>query len=103
VTTTVSYLYNDGCQSTELVPITACGGSCGTFSTYSLEAQMVQHSCSCCQEKATTKKEVPMICSDGRTFNHSYIYIEECGCVQTECTADEASSASRSLKSAGKQ
>ncbi|KPP62192.1 hypothetical protein Z043_119636 [Scleropages formosus] len=76
------------------------GQCCGT---YSLEAQLFQHSCSCCQEKATSKKEVSMVCTDGRKFNHSYIYIEECSCLQTECAPSEVSSGNKSLESPGKQ
>uniref|UniRef100_A0A8C9SA87 CTCK domain-containing protein n=1 Tax=Scleropages formosus TaxID=113540 RepID=A0A8C9SA87_SCLFO len=85
VATTFTYINVGDCHSTEAVPVTSCGGSCGTSSMYSLEAQLFQHSCSCCQEKATSKKEVSMVCTDGRKFNHSYIYIEECSCLQTEC------------------
>uniref|UniRef100_A0A8C7TYM1 Mucin-5AC n=1 Tax=Oncorhynchus mykiss TaxID=8022 RepID=A0A8C7TYM1_ONCMY len=51
---------------------------------YSLEANMMERSCTCCREESTTKKEVEMICPDGSKFNHPYIHINKCGCQRTE-------------------
>ncbi|XP_038855714.1 mucin-5B-like [Salvelinus namaycush] len=64
---------------------------------YSLEANMMERSCTCCREVSTTKKEVEMICPDGSKFNHSYIHINKCGCQRTECVTPEATQVTRIL------
>uniref|UniRef100_A0AAY4EQX6 CTCK domain-containing protein n=1 Tax=Denticeps clupeoides TaxID=299321 RepID=A0AAY4EQX6_9TELE len=84
VTTNIIY-------STKQVEVTSCEGYCNTFSMFSMESSTVQHSCSCCQEVSTSKKDVEMVCSDGSKFNYSYTYIEKCGCLDTECTVKETS------------
>ncbi|KAG7468390.1 hypothetical protein MATL_G00142430 [Megalops atlanticus] len=89
VTRTVSHLVSDGCRSVKPVEMTTCAGSCGTSSMYSFQAKMVQRSCSCCQETAVSKKQVEMVCPNGSKFRHSYVYIEQCGCLQTKCTTEE--------------
>uniref|UniRef100_A0A674A6P4 CTCK domain-containing protein n=2 Tax=Salmo trutta TaxID=8032 RepID=A0A674A6P4_SALTR len=65
---------------------------------YSLEANMMERSCTCCREESTTKKEVEMICPDGSKFNHSYIHINKCGCQRTECVTPEATQVTRSRR-----
>ncbi|KAJ7995021.1 hypothetical protein DPEC_G00255580 [Dallia pectoralis] len=89
VTTTKEFLFSNGCKSVNEVEITSCGGSCGTYSMYSLEANMMQHSCSCCLEASTTKKQVDMICPDGSKSKQTYIYIEKCGCQKSACAAPD--------------
>ncbi|XP_066556507.1 intestinal mucin-like protein [Amia ocellicauda] len=90
----ITQLVSSGCHSSVPVEITLCGGSCGTYSMYSAEANTVQHSCSCCQEMATSKKQVQMICPDKSTFTYSYVYIEKCGCQKTKCVDSSTSAPS---------
>uniref|UniRef100_A0A4W5NGL0 CTCK domain-containing protein n=1 Tax=Hucho hucho TaxID=62062 RepID=A0A4W5NGL0_9TELE len=90
------YLDSNGCKSANKVEVTTCGGSCETYAMYSLEANMMERSCTCCREVSTTKMEVEMICPDGSKFNHSYIHINKCGCQRTECVTPEATQVTRS-------
>ncbi|XP_043980323.1 mucin-2-like isoform X2 [Gambusia affinis] len=79
-------LYEKNCESVEPVEITSCGGSCAPSSAmYSMEANSLVHSCICCREIATSKKEVAMKCSDGSQIKKTYISIEKCGCQAAQC------------------
>ncbi|XP_036390593.1 mucin-5B-like [Megalops cyprinoides] len=80
-----THLISNGCHSTVPVEITSCQGTCGTSSMYSAKEDALIHSCSCCQEMSTSRKEVEMACPDGTKIKHSYIYIETCACHITEC------------------
>uniref|UniRef100_A0AAQ6IV34 Mucin 5.1, oligomeric mucus/gel-forming n=1 Tax=Anabas testudineus TaxID=64144 RepID=A0AAQ6IV34_ANATE len=87
-----SYLKIKNCKSTVPVEMTTCEGPCGPSSSmYSLESSSLMRSCSCCQEMATTKKAVDMICSDGRRMKYYYISIDKCGCNIAKCTDDNLS------------
>nr|XP_033784141.1 mucin-5AC isoform X2 [Geotrypetes seraphini] len=79
------------CQSSEPVELAYCEGSCGTSSVYSAEANLMEHTCSCCQEVQTSKKKVTLTCLDGTNKSYSYIYVDKCGCAGTECDQDSQS------------
>ncbi|CAL8356582.1 unnamed protein product [Lota lota] len=83
-----TYLHIDDCTSTVPVEITTCQGSCGTSSMYSEKKNALVHACSCCQEVSTIKKEVKMVCSNGKKTTKSYISIDKCGCNTTECEVE---------------
>ncbi|XP_040894134.1 mucin-5AC-like [Toxotes jaculatrix] len=86
VSTTTVRLENQGCQSKDLVNVTSCNGACGTFTFYSNKMRSLQHTCSCCQELATSERQVQLICPDSTEITYSYIHIDSCGCLKTECT-----------------
>ncbi|KAM9149379.1 mucin-5AC-like [Pangshura tecta] len=82
---THTVIRNNGCNSSEPVELTYCEGNCDTSSIYSLEANVMQHKCKCCQEIKTSKRQVTLSCPDGSTTDYSYIHVEQCDCAGTEC------------------
>ncbi|XP_060232256.1 mucin-5B [Meriones unguiculatus] len=76
VNTTI--LRHKGCEKT--VNITFCEGSCSGMSKYSMEAQAVEHQCTCCQESKVHDVAVTMQCPDGTVIQHTYSHIDECSC-----------------------
>uniref|UniRef100_A0A667WQL6 CTCK domain-containing protein n=1 Tax=Myripristis murdjan TaxID=586833 RepID=A0A667WQL6_9TELE len=52
---------------------------------YSSMVNSLQRSCSCCQELATSERQVLLSCPDGTEVSHTYTHIEACGCLKTEC------------------
>ncbi|XP_023811495.1 mucin-5AC isoform X2 [Oryzias latipes] len=87
---TTTFLVKGNCKSIEPVELTSCEGSCGaSWSKYSVEDDMMMHSCSCCKELATSNKTVEMICADDNKQSHTYILVEECGCEDGECEEED--------------
>ncbi|XP_074854648.1 mucin-5AC [Carettochelys insculpta] len=84
--TTTTVIRHGKCQSSAPVELTYCNGNCNTSSMYSLEANVMQHRCKCCQEVKTSKRQVNLSCPDGKTINYAYIHVEQCKCVGTECS-----------------
>uniref|UniRef100_A0A452J1B5 Uncharacterized protein n=1 Tax=Gopherus agassizii TaxID=38772 RepID=A0A452J1B5_9SAUR len=64
---------------------TECRKNPLSSSIYSLEANVMQHKCKCCQEVKTSKRQVTLSCPDGSTTDYSYIHVEQCDCAGTEC------------------
>uniref|UniRef100_A0ABM5F8M9 LOW QUALITY PROTEIN: uncharacterized protein n=1 Tax=Pogona vitticeps TaxID=103695 RepID=A0ABM5F8M9_9SAUR len=79
------------CVSSEVVEMTYCEGTCPSSSVYSNEAKAMQHKCTCCQELKSHRREVTLTCSDGRSINYDYIYVEECQCM-TACIPETTAS-----------
>lgn len=52
---------------------------------YSLEAQSLDHRCSCCKEERTSQREVELQCPTGGSIKHTYTHIESCLCQDTSC------------------
>ncbi|KAM4606816.1 kielin/chordin-like protein [Discoglossus pictus] len=73
------------CESDQTVELSYCEGACKTSSIYSEDANTMEHTCSCCQEMKTSKREVELKCHDGTSSVYSYIYVDQCGCTSTEC------------------
>lgn len=53
---------------------------------YSLEANQMQHECSCCQEFSSQTREVTLTCQNGTSINYNYVYVEQCQCMNA-CTS----------------
>ncbi|RXM94017.1 Mucin-2 [Acipenser ruthenus] len=60
---------------------------------FSPETHYMMHSCTCCRETKTSEKKITLSCPDNTTVDYSYIYVEECGCQNTECVDNKTSSA----------
>ncbi|XP_051001071.1 mucin-5B [Acomys russatus] len=78
VNTTI--LRHKGCETEVAVNITFCEGSCSGMSKYSMEAQAMEHQCSCCQESKVHDVAVTMHCPNGTVIQHIYAHIDECSC-----------------------
>ncbi|PNI26738.1 MUC5AC isoform 1 [Pan troglodytes] len=81
-------IQQQGCSSSEPVRLAYCRGNCGDSSSmYSLEGNMVEHRCQCCQELRTSLRNVTLHCTDGSSRAFSYTQVEECGCMGRRCPA----------------
>ncbi|XP_047548624.1 mucin-5AC [Lutra lutra] len=79
-------LHQQGCRSLRPVRLAFCRGNCGdSVSVYSREANMLRHSCECCQELRVSLRNVTLRCADGSHRAFSYPQVEECGCVRQRC------------------
>ncbi|XP_057268893.1 mucin-5B-like [Pezoporus wallicus] len=79
------------CESSVPVELTYCEGTCPGSSVYSFEANQMQHECGCCQEFSSQTKEVTLTCPDGTSMNYSYVYVDQCQCMNA-CTSAESDS-----------
>ncbi|XP_074774744.1 mucin-5AC-like [Athene noctua] len=75
------------CESSQPVELTYCEGTCPGSSVYSLEANQMQHECSCCQEYSSQTREVTLTCQNGTSINYNYVYVEQCQCTNA-CTSE---------------
>ncbi|XP_026637118.1 mucin-5B [Microtus ochrogaster] len=78
VSTTI--LRHKGCETEMAVNVTFCEGSCSGTSKYSLEAQAMEHQCTCCQESKVHDVAVAMQCPNGTVIQHTYTHVDECSC-----------------------
>ncbi|XP_078405721.1 mucin-5B-like [Cetorhinus maximus] len=85
VTQTTTYINHNGCRTKQKVPVTYCEGYCKSNSVYSAETNTMLRNCTCCQELATGKQDVMLLCPDGTTIDFTYTYVKNCGCVAAKC------------------
>ncbi|XP_052454246.1 intestinal mucin-like protein [Carassius gibelio] len=90
VKNTTDVTLND-CKSIHPIEVTSCSGHCDTESMYSMGANIMMHSCSCCREMKTSVKKVQLKCSDDRVIDHDYVYIESCKCTPITCENQKTS------------
>ncbi|XP_051740701.1 mucin-2-like isoform X3 [Ctenopharyngodon idella] len=81
----VTRLHVNECTSIEDVEVTSCAGHCDDGSMYSMENDIMMHSCSCCREESIIRKDVMLKCANGSEILHHYTYIETCKCTPTMC------------------
>ncbi|KYO22187.1 hypothetical protein Y1Q_0000773 [Alligator mississippiensis] len=82
---TTTIISQSECTATVPIELTYCEGNCPASSIYSAEANMMEHKCKCCQEVKTSKKHVTLQCHNGTRIDYSYIHVDECGCVGSQC------------------
>ncbi|XP_049330378.1 mucin-2-like isoform X2 [Astyanax mexicanus] len=93
VETTSDYISDNDCWSESRVEQTYCEGDCNSYSKYS---ELGSSSCSCCQASRTSNRVVTLNCANGVSVKHTYTYVEECSCNQTECQATKQSAETKS-------
>ncbi|XP_032804873.2 mucin-5B-like [Petromyzon marinus] len=76
----------NGCRSVEPMPLIVCEGACPTSSVYSSKTNSMMHTCNCCQEANTEKREVTLICGDNTEINIDYPFVTKCACKITRCS-----------------
>ncbi|CAM4734140.1 unnamed protein product [Leuciscus chuanchicus] len=81
----VTRLHVNNCTSIEYVEVTSCTGHCDTKSMYSMEKNIMMHSCSCCREETLKNQTVTLKCANSNEIPHNYTYVESCTCTPTEC------------------
>ncbi|XP_051975360.1 intestinal mucin-like protein [Xyrauchen texanus] len=75
----------NNCKSIGAIELTSCSGHCDTQSMYSMQMNAMMHSCSCCREEKTSRKNVTLKCPDDSEILYHYDYVESCRCTPTEC------------------
>ncbi|XP_021259588.1 mucin-2-like isoform X2 [Numida meleagris] len=78
---TKTVIRHEDCESSEAVELTHCEGTCPGSSVYSLEANQMQHECTCCQEVSSHRRDVILNCQNGTSINYNYVYVEQCQCM----------------------
>ncbi|XP_073724626.1 intestinal mucin-like protein [Misgurnus anguillicaudatus] len=78
-------IHVQGCTSIGPIEVTSCSGHCDTQSMYSMEANKMMHSCSCCRESKISTKQVKLKCPDNSEKLYDYGYTESCECTPTKC------------------
>ncbi|KAM7406673.1 hypothetical protein PAMP_001038 [Pampus punctatissimus] len=48
--------------------------------------ECILHTCSCCQELATSVRQTQLFCPDNTEISYTYMHINACGCLKTECS-----------------
>ncbi|XP_042670997.1 mucin-5AC-like [Centrocercus urophasianus] len=78
---TKTVIQYEDCESPEAVELGYCEGTCPGSSMYSLKANQMQHDCSCCQELSSHRRDVILNCQNGTSINYSYVYVDQCQCM----------------------
>ncbi|XP_067293140.1 intestinal mucin-like protein [Pseudorasbora parva] len=81
----VTRLHVNDCISIEDVNVNSCTGHCDDGSMYSMEKNVMMHSCSCCRETKVEEKLVTLKCANNTEIPYNYMYVESCTCTPTKC------------------
>ncbi|XP_073745914.1 mucin-5B [Callorhinus ursinus] len=83
-------LTHQDCATRAPVNLTFCRGSCPGVSKYSMEAQAMEHQCTCCQDAGVHEEVVTMHCPDGTAIQHTYTHVDKCRCTSSCARSPEA-------------
>ncbi|XP_035579045.1 mucin-5B [Zalophus californianus] len=83
-------LTHQDCATRAPVNLTFCRGSCPGVSKYSMEAQAMEHQCTCCQDAGVHEEVVTMQCPDGTAIQHTYTHVDKCRCTSSCARSPEA-------------
>ncbi|XP_067292702.1 mucin-2 [Pseudorasbora parva] len=81
----VTRLHVSDCISINDVEVSSCAGHCDTKSMYSMENNVMMHSCSCCREAEVKHQQVTLKCANNTEISYNYMYVESCTCTPTKC------------------
>ncbi|XP_062823680.1 mucin-5B isoform X2 [Anolis carolinensis] len=87
ITQKKQYIYHDQCKSITPIMIPSCEGFCDTYSVYSFVTHKMKHRCTCCQATKYHGVRVELICSKKKRMKYTYLHVDECGCMETKCSA----------------
>ncbi|XP_062432327.1 mucin-5AC-like [Rhea pennata] len=91
------------CESSQPVELGYCEGTCPGSSVYSIEANQMQHDCSCCQELKSQTREVTLTCQNGTSISYNYVYVEQCQCMNACISEAPGTGVSQWKKSSGRK
>ncbi|XP_004403883.1 PREDICTED: mucin-5B [Odobenus rosmarus divergens] len=83
-------LTHQDCATRAPVNLTFCGGLCPGVSKYSMEAQAMEHQCTCCQDAEVHEEVVTMQCPDGTAIQRTYTHVDKCRCTSSCARSPEA-------------